>query len=446
MSETAEQPHRTLGRVTIPAVPDGADVHRSWKRVLTGLDDKATGDAAVLGPEVGHGAVVETVAGALLLVVDQHITGWSQAYYGGKSYPLMDAAVSLHLVQDEGTLQQLWARHFKTAKGAFGAAGLGQIRKHLAAHPPAEDLPLTVVDPGPGRPNFRPGPCRWCAAVLQEGQGVLVGRGEAAQVEHRRECPATPAEPGAYCARCGKSAAPGSARVVVVREGVGRREIQHTGRCEDHPSYEEYEQRQAEQRAEEDARRAAERAAEEKRAKQRAAAAEKRRLAREAEDKAAKEAAEATRARVESLAIVEETSRTELCDKGLNRYGERLRLVEITAVLSDGFPATWWEVTAYGGHLEDDDDRGGRFFLLADARDEYRRYEYQPEPYRPRRRPRVGAVPCPADGAKHCDNCGTTSAPGGWVNASLGLSCDSADCYDAMADARGAHARQYHRA
>ncbi|MBZ6253661.1 hypothetical protein KVH27_35520 [Streptomyces olivaceus] len=436
---------KTTVRVSVPPVLEGADVQRSWRRVLTGVDDRAEGDAAVVGPEVGHGAVVETAAGALVLVVDQHVTGWGETYYGGKKYPLMDAAVSLHLVQGDGALKPLWARHFKRAKGAFGAAGLGQLRKHLTAHPAAGDLPLTVVDPGPGRPNFRPGPCRWCAAVLPKGQGVLVGRGEAAQVEHRQECPSQPAEPGTYCARCGVSVAPGAARVVVVREGEGRREIQHTGRCEDHKSYFVWEQEQAQRRADEDARRAEEKAAEEKRARRREAAAEKRRVAREAKERAAKQAAEVTRARVESLAVVEETGRTELYDKGLDPYGERMRLVEVAAVLADGEPATWWEVAAYGGQLEDDvDDRGGRYFLLPDARDEYRRYEYQPEQYRPRRRPRVGAVPCPADGAKHCDNCGTTVAPGGWMTASLGLACD-VDCYDAMADARGAHAVRYHR-
>ncbi|WP_218030789.1 hypothetical protein [Streptomyces ardesiacus] len=289
--------NETTVRVSVPPVPEGADVHRSWRRVLTGLDDRAEGDAAVIGPEVGHGAVVETAAGALVLIVDQHVTGWGEAYRTGKRYPLMDAAVSLHLVQGNGALKPLWARHFKRAKGAFGAAGLGQLRKHLAAHPAAGDLPLAVVDPGPGRPNFKPGPCRWCAAVLPKGQGVLVGRGEAAQVEHRGECPSQPAEPGTYCARCGVSVAPGAARVVVVREGEGRREIQHTGRCEDHKSYFVWEQEQAQRRADEDARRAEAKAAEAKRAKRREAAAEKRRLAREAKERAAKEAAEATHGR-----------------------------------------------------------------------------------------------------------------------------------------------------
>jgi hypothetical protein len=54
-------------------------------------------------------------------------------------------------------------------------------------------------------------------------------------------------------------------------------------------------------------------------------------------------------------------------------------------------------------------------------------------------------VACPDDGAKHCDHCGTTSTSGGWMIASLSLSCDNADCYDATANDLGAHARQYHK-
>lgn len=188
------------------------------------------------------------------------------------AHPLLDAAVSLHLVQGDGGLKPLWARHFKRAKGAFGRAGLGQLRKHLAARPPAENAPLAVIDPGPGRPVVRTGPCRWCVTVLQKGQGVLVGRGEAVQVEHRRK-------------------------------------IRHVGRCEDHPSYEEYEHWQAEQRAAEEGQLATENVTEAKLARRRAAGAEKRRLVREV--KAAKELAEATQARVESLTAVDEVGRTE---------------------------------------------------------------------------------------------------------------------------------------
>ncbi|MEV8344505.1 hypothetical protein [Streptomyces niveus] len=100
------------------------------------------------------------------------------------------------------------------------------------------------------------------------------------------------------------------------------------------------------------------------------------------------------------------------------------------------------QVAAYGGRRFED-DRGSRYFLLADARAEYRYYRYQDEQYRPSFRPRIGSVPCPADRSVHCDNCGSTVAVGGWMSASLGRACGT-DCYDAMADQRGAHARQHH--
>ncbi|MET8717433.1 hypothetical protein ABZV52_30155 [Streptomyces sp. NPDC004735] len=432
-------------RVAVPAVPQDADVQRSWRQILTGLDDQAEGAAVALGQEVGHGGVIETAPGALLLVVDEHLTGWGEAFRTGKPYPVMDAAVSLHLVQVDGALKPLWSRRFAKARSAFGTAALGQLRKHLTAWPPASDLQVDVVDPGPGRPNYKPGPCRWCERVLQKDCGVRVGRGEDAQVEHRGECPSELAMPGTYCARCGGSVAPGTAWVVVVREGAGRRETQHSGTCSDHLSFEEYEERQVQQRAAQEEARAAEKAAEAKKAAKRVAAAEKRRAAREAKEQAAQEAAEAMRARVEALAVVEESGRQELYDKGLNPYGERMRLVEVTAVLEDGEPAVWWEVAAYGGHLDKEDDRGGRFFLLGDARAEYQSYTYEVEQYRPRPRARTRTVPCPPHGAKHCDNCGTTVAVGGWMSASLGLACGT-DCYDAMADDRGAHDRQHHTA
>jgi hypothetical protein len=436
----------SMVKILVPSVSSDADVHRSRRWVLTGLDEQKEGTATVLGPEVGHGAVIETAPGALLLVMDQRITGWAEAYYGGKPYPVLDAALDLQLVQEDGALKSLWSRHFKTAKAAFGKAALGQLRKHLAARPPTDDLRVRTVEEGPGRPNFKPGPCRWCGEQLAAGRGVLVGRGEEAQIEHPRRCSAPSAAPGEFCALCSVAVAPGTAEVVLVRAGEGRREVRHRGRCEEHPSYQEYERRQAEEREAAAARRAAERAAEEKRERRRAAAAEKRRAAREARETAARAAAEATRERFDSLDIVEVTSRQELYDKGLSPYGERMRLVEVTAVLSDGAPATWWEVAAYGGDGEDGDDRGGRYFLLEDARAEYQRYTYQVERYTPsRRRARVGDVACPADGARHCDHCGGTESEGGWMTASLGLACGT-DCYTAMSDDRGAHARQYHRA
>ncbi|MFD6465217.1 hypothetical protein [Streptomyces goshikiensis] len=43
----------------------------------------------------------------------------------------------------------------------------------------------------------------------------------------------------------------------------------------------------------------------------------------------------------------------------------------------------------------------------------------------------------------HCGNCGTTVAVGGWMIASLGLSCP--DCYDVMSGEPGRHDLRYHR-
>ncbi|MER7223299.1 hypothetical protein [Streptomyces rubradiris] len=116
---------------------------------------------------------------------------------------------------------------------------------------------------------------------------------------------------------------------------------------------------------------------------------------------------------------------------------------------------TAWDVETYGGGrptgaYEDDgyepDDRGGRYYRLSDARDEYQRHKWAPMPYTPPRRPRFEPAPCPADpSVKHCDHCGGTSAVGGWMAASLGRAC-SVDCFDAMANEHGAHARRYHPA
>ncbi|MER7952009.1 hypothetical protein ABTY59_31925 [Streptomyces sp. NPDC096079] len=437
--------------VTVPVVPDGADVHASKRWIVTGVGD-GTGEQAVHGPEVGHGASVDVPPGVLLLVVDESITGWGETYYGGKRYPLMDAAVSLHLVLEDGGLKVLWTRHFKTAKGAFGAAGLGQIRKHLAAHPPVEDLDVVVVDPGPGRPNFKAGSCRWCGGSLAVGAGVLVGRGPDAEVEHRQRCPARHAEPGTACGLCSVSVAPGTATTVMVREDAGRWEVRHTLPCEGQVSYEEYVRQAAENRAADAAQRAQAKAEEEKRAKKREAAAAKRKAAAAEQGRLEKAAAEETQRRVETLDVVETLSRTTPFDKGLDPTGTRMRLDAVTVRLSDGELACWWEVSVYGGRGREDevDERGGRFFRLPDARAEYQRYRYEAAPPRARAwrwsPARAGrTTPCPADDVRHCDHCGIAEPEGGgWMAASVGLAC-GVDCYTEMSNEQGAHARQYHR-
>ncbi|MFE3609769.1 cell envelope integrity protein TolA [Streptomyces goshikiensis] len=421
-------------------MPEGADLYRSWRTVLIGVDDAVDGAEGVQGEDVEAGARIETMPGSLLLVVDQSVTGWSETYYSGKRYPLMDAALRLALITDDGSLKDLWTRHFKTAKGAFQSAGRAQLRKYLSAHAPAEALTVRVVSAGPGRPNLKSGPCRWCGETLPEKRGVLVGRGTGALLEHRSSCPARSVVTGTPCARCEVPAAPGTAHNVMVREGGGRWEPRHVGRCENHPSLAEHrlqlEKRQAAKEVEREAEVAQQRKKEERRRK----AADKR-AQRAAVERAA---ANDLKQRVESLGVLQVLSTTELFDKGLSP-SERMRLVEVSAVLTDGAEATYWEVAAYGGHHGEDwgkDDRGGRFYLRDDARHEYQRYSWEPEPYVPRRR--WEPMPCPSDGAKHCGHCGSAESVGGWMIASLGLACDS-DCYTAMADGRGAHDRRYHR-
>lgn len=258
-------------RIGIPAVPDGADVHRSWRRVLAGLDELAVGDATVLGREVGKGAVVATAPGALVLVVDQHITSWGEAYYSGKRYPLMDGAFASP-GSGRWCAKALWARHFKRALGAFGAAGLGQLCKHLAMRPPPEDLQVLEVVPGPGRPNFKPGPCRWRSQQLPEGRVVLCRPGPRRPGRAPRRVPrAAGGARDVLRAVCGSGRAPHRAPGRRPRGPWPPGGPAH-GRCEEYPSYEEYERRRAEQQAEDQARRAAVKAEEEKNARKRAAA------------------------------------------------------------------------------------------------------------------------------------------------------------------------------
>ncbi|MFH8371816.1 hypothetical protein [Streptomyces sp. NPDC018031] len=141
----------------------------------------------------------------------------------------------------------------------------------------------------------------------------------------------------------------------------------------------------------------------------------------------------------------------ELFDKGLGP-AERMRLIERRLTLGDGSTVTVWDVQAYptgtGGWHEDadgyEDDRGGRFYRLPEARAEYQRHRWAPEPYVPPRS-RLEPSPCPAEpGARHCGNCGAATAePGGWMVASLGLAC-GVDCYSVLSDGRGAHDLRFH--
>lgn len=133
--------------------------------------------------------------------------------------------------------------------------------------------------------------------------------------------------------------------------------------------------------------------------------------------------------------------------------GWRARLLEHTDTLEDGTTTTRWSVETYGGSSgwngEDYDPDPGTtepFTSLPLARAAYRRYQFDPQRgtrHQHRPRPRVVDT-CPGDDVRHCDECGTTSSPGGWMAPSLGQACSS-DCYDAMSDRPGRHATRHHR-
>ncbi|MEV7512119.1 hypothetical protein AB0O57_29600 [Streptomyces sp. NPDC091201] len=449
-SSTPTAPISVPAVVQVPLIPGDADVYRSWRQVLTGVDETGLETRVLLGPEVGHGATVEVPAGVLLLVVDERVTGYADRYRGGGSYPVMDADVALHLVREDGSLgpRPLWSRRFAAAKSVFGAGARAQYRKHLAAHPPVPEPVVRETVAGPGRPNLRQEACIWCGAQVRASGGLLVGRGDAARVEHRPGgCQAPrPPETGELCALCRVPVAPGTAHLVQVREGDGRWEVRHLGRCQDHPSLEVWrEQQQAARRGQE-----AQQAAASKR--EAAAKARREKAAQKRADREALEQATAREVeeRVRGHEVVSTEVVGELFDKGL-APGERMRIVERRLTLGDGTTATVWDLETYAAGMgarwgEDgyEDDRGGRFFRLSDARHEYQRHSWSPEPYVPAKPAGPLIADCPGMEVKHCAHCGIQSPePGGWMIASLGLAC-GVDCYDALSGSEGAHARRFH--
>ncbi|MFI8201135.1 hypothetical protein ACIF6K_32205 [Streptomyces sp. NPDC085942] len=429
--------------IVVPQVPgdDGADVHRSARWIVTGVRDQGESRERLEGVEVGHGARIEVPADSVLLVLDKRPTGYKERRYAAP-YMAYDATMTLLLVEEGGLRDKpLWTRRFASEKSAFGSAGAGQITKHLAAHPPAADLRVREIEAGPGRPNWAAGPCRWCAEQVSKGAGRAVGHGKEARVEHAPGRCTLPAQrvSGEDCALCGVACVPGSAQWVQVRdpESGQRWEARHRGDCAHWPSPEQDAQRKEELRLQREAQQEAERKREAKKEADREKRAARRRAAQEQERQAAREIQE----RVERLGVKMETYVARHFDKGLNPR-TRMRLVERRLALSDDSTATAFDVEIYGGGHEG--DLGGRYYLLSDAREEYQRHPWAPLPYTPPRRPRFEPAPCPFDpSAKHCDHCGGTDAPGGWMVASLGLACD-VDCFTAMSNGPGAHARRYH--
>jgi hypothetical protein len=416
--------------ITVPAVPAGHHPAACWRKTIIDIDPTATGGLSVEGHFLHAGDTVDLPTGTLIVAVDKTTTGWDRNYRTNERFAIQDATVTIHRVDEDG-LSELWNRHYKQAKSAFGATTTKKIRALLAAHPSPNDLPPALVHEAQ-RPAGKAGTCRWCEGHISAAQGHQVGHGESAALEHWQQCPIRPAATGTPCALCGVTVMAADAQQILVREGEGRWEIQHRNEwgkpCTEAP------RRSAEdQLAEIRAHKEAQAAAEQKAADRRAAAKAKR-DAKKAETAAAERA---ERERVSRLAVIKRETRN-VYAKQLGYGRGSATLDEHTDTLEDGTSVLRWTVTAEGQSADYED--------LTLARIDYQSYKWgETEQYAPAPQHRtLEAATCPTPDVRHCDNCGTTQAPGGWMSASLGQACD-VDCYDAMSDQRGRHHLRYHR-
>lgn len=138
--------------------------------------------------------------------------------------------------------------------------------------------------------------------------------------------------------------------------------------------------------------------------------------------------------------------------------GMAVTLDRLDFTLADGSVRHLWTVTdaEWGSNGEDADawNTVSAFLDEKEARGHYRSatagHQKQLKQV-PAAAAKPPVRPCPAVGTKHCDNCGATAPHNPWLptdfwmSASLGLACGP-DCYDAMADEIGEHARLFHGA
>lgn len=447
--------------VTVPPVPAGASPWKSYRKILRDLDESRRGAYALQGPFAEPGDRLAVPEGTLIAAVDQRHVRWDTNHDTGERYAVMSAHVTLYLAGGDGELRQLWHRSFAQAKSAAGPAALTQLRKHLDARPvPSGEI--TVLNEGPGIPNLEETPCAWCGTAVRKEQGRVRGRSDTARVTHvPGQCPPQSIADGTPCERCGITMASkhGDRRVIIDQPGRARWITAHHDylNCTRSTllSWEEIQDDIA--AAEELQRSRREQAA--AAAKRRETAAARRAARKREKEKAARAAAEAEQSRAATLARTARQT-VSLNDKGLGA-GWRARLEECADTLSDGTTTTCWTVTAYPGTAlagpsgEGEGDwlpDGGSddtYWYLPDARRAYRELRWSPDgpvaPPRFRPQQRTSSGPgCPGTDVEHCDHCGAdTPEPGGWMSASLGRACGT-DCFDAMADAEGAHARRYH--
>jgi hypothetical protein len=388
----------TTVTVTVPPVTDKQAAASSWRKTINQLT-AAKGGQAVDGEWLQPGDVVTMAAGTVVIAVDKTTTGWDYHYKTGERYAVQSASVTLYVADPDG-LREQWSRAFKQANSALGATTRKRIETLLADRP-ALTGPVTV-EVEAQRPVRRDTPCMWCAGTIRAGGGHLVTRGPDALAEHWQKCPdGELVERGTPCDLCGVTlGVPGVPYAkVMVREGTGRWAARHlqsvgctTSRVE---SYEQWQERTAEETEKEAAERAAQRKEQERRD-----AAKLARKARKEEQERATHAAE--QQRVANRTIVGRTEKV-LFDKGLSPDGQRAQLAEVTCDLDDGTTTMRWVVRTYlrgsGWTGEDDDydpDEGTEreYTRLATARAAYQGMRY--EAPAPRRSEQGGS----------CDNCG----------------------------------------
>lgn len=401
--------------ITVPAIPEELHPANCWRKVLTSLDATQRGGGAAQGHWLAAGDTVDLPTGTIVITVDKATTGWTDSYQTGKRIPLHDSTVAAHLVTDAG-LELLWGRRYQSSKSAFRAFTLKKLAALLAKHP-APGIEAVVVTEAQ-RPNSKPEKCRWCGGAVSAASGHLVRVGDTTLVEHWQQCPARYGHAGETCTQCWTTVAPGSAHLVMVREGEGRWEVRHLPELDcwenSQPSFEEQRRKQV---AAEDERRA-------RAAKQ--LAVEQARKAKAAERAAAKRAAadtahDAEQARIAGLAVVSATA-TVLYDKRVGA-GTRARLVQHDGILEDATTTTWWTVETYTGSdgwngedYDPDESTIERLTRLDRARGAYQDLKYAPDRQGARR----------AGGAR-CSNCERRGATHERVDSSgiAGTVCDA---------------------
>lgn len=361
--------------ITVPPPSDTPNT-TSWRKTITALTD-AKGGNAIEGVFLQPSDVVDIPTGTLILTVDKTTTGWDYGYRTGERYALKDATIAVHITTTDG-LTELWHRHYKSDRAAFGATTMKKLTALLSKHPaPGGDI--TVVEEA-RRPNRKSAECRWCHAQLPSGTGHLVGHGNDVEAEHWQSCPVQRTYAGT-CELCGVTIAPTTpAGVMLIREGVGRRSLRHLPEvcCTERTpvSAEEYTAMSAAI-----TRTAAEERAEQAEKERRAA---ERKEQRAAARKAAVEAAE--RAEVARVAELAETGRSVVNINSKNLGGSlRAKLDEITISLSDGTTTTRWVVSTYstgtgwtGEDYDPDPGEEQEYTSKTAARAAYRALRFQP--------------------------------------------------------------------